>query len=179
MAKKPVAKQKTTDTPAFSETDMITASAAAALLGVTTQWLRMLAANGYVPKAVRGKYPIVAVVQGYVKSLKDDDKRSNKSSSENRVRDARAAEIERRIAREDRKLIVLDEALTAFDEATGHFLQSLSGLPAAITRNLNERRRIETICDAERSRLSVSFSQIASSLETGIDPLEADDEDDA
>lgn len=179
MAKKPVAKQKSPDASAFSETDLITASAAASLLGVTTQWLRMLAADGHIPKAVRGKYPIGAVVQGYVKSLKEDDKRSNKNSSENRVRDARAAEIERRMARDDRKLIALDEALTAFDEATGHFLQSLSGIPAAITRNLNERRRIETICDAERSRLSTSFAEIASSLQTGVDPLEADDEDDA
>ncbi|MDS1135166.1 hypothetical protein [Nitratireductor indicus] len=46
-----------------------------------------------------------------------------------------------------------------YDELTGAYLASLSGMPARITRNLDERKRLETIFDGERSRLAGGFSE--------------------
>lgn len=158
---------------------MITMDQAAKLLMVSPEWIRRLCKAGYIPRVAKGKYPLVGVVQGYIKSLKDDEKKASKGASENRVRDARAAEIERRLAREDRKIIALDESLAAYDYATGLYLQSISGLPARMTRNASERRRLEAICDTERQRLATRFAERASSLRTGVDASDAYEEDDA
>ncbi len=158
-----------------AEAGTITTSQAARLLMVSDERVRQLTKAGFVPKAARGRYNLVALVQGYIRFLKDDERRSSKSAADSRVRDARAAEIERRMAREDRKIIALDEAMAAFDQATGLYLQSLSSLPARITRNSAERRRIEAVCDAERQRLSDRFAQSAVTLQTGSHQQETAD----
>lgn len=157
----------------------ITTAQAARLLMVTEDWIRQLSRNGYLAKAGRDSFNLVAVVQCYIKYLKDDERRSSRSAADSRVRDARAAEIERRMAREDRDLIMLDEAMAAYDFATGLYLASVSGLPARMTRNASERRRLEAICDGERQRLADRFAEGASALRTGEAAIDADDEDDA
>lgn len=157
----------------------ITTAQAARLLMVTEAWVRKLTRDGTIAKAARDRYNLVAVVQGYIRFLKDEERRSSKSAADNRVRDARAAEIERRMAREDRDLIMLDEAMAAYDFATGLYLTSISGLPARMTRNASERRRLEAICDGERQRLADRFAEGASALRTGEAAVDADDEDDA
>lgn len=157
----------------------ITTTQAARLLMLSDERVRQLTKSGYVPSLAQGRYNLVAVVQGYIKYLKDDERRSSRSVADNRVRDARAAEIERRMAREDRDLIMLDEAMAAYDFATGLYLTSISGLPARMTRNASERRRLEAICDGERQRLADRFAEGASALRTGEAAVDADDEDDA
>ena len=157
----------------------ITTAQAAKLLKVTEDWVRQLSRKGYIPKAARGRFNLVAVVHGYIAYRDDEARRTTKGAAESRVRDARAAEIERRMAREDREIIALEEAAWAFDKASGEYLRSMSGLPARITRNPSERRRIEIICDSERARLEARFGEIASSLRAGGEDDAADDEDDA
>lgn len=157
----------------------ITTVQAARLLMVSDEWIRRLTKQGYMQAVATGRYNLVAVVQGYIRFLKDEDRRSSKSAADNRVRDARAAEIERRMAREDRNLIMMDEALAAYDFATGLYLTSISGLPARMTRNASERRRLEAICDGERQRLADRFAEGASALRSGEAVVDAEDEDDA
>ncbi len=157
----------------------ITTSQAARLLMISDERVRQLTNMGHIQKVAKGRYLLVAVVQGYIKYLKDEDRKSSKTASESRVRDARAAEIERRMAREDRKIISLEEAVDAFDKATGQYLQSISGLPARMTRNPSERRRLEAICDTERQRLATRFAEGASTLRTGVEAADPEDEDDA
>lgn len=162
--------------PQANTIDTVTA---AALLKITPQWVRQLAAQGWYKPIARDRWNLVEVVQGYIDSLKDENRRSAKSAAESRVRDARAAEIERRLAREDRGLIALDEAVRFVDLISGDFLQSIGGLPARITRVPRERQRIESICDAERLRLSDLYAERRQTLRTGRPAAEADDEDDA
>lgn len=157
----------------------ITTVQAARLLMLSDERIRQLVKDGYIPRVAQGRFNLVTVVQGYIRFLKDDGRRSSKSAADNRVRDARAAEIERRMAREDRDIIMLDEAMAAYDFATGLYLASVSGLPARMTRNASERRRLEAICDGERQRLADRFAEGASALPTGIAAADADDEDDA
>jgi len=156
----------------------ITTTQAARLLMLSDERVRQLTKSGYVPTLAQGRYNLVAVVQGYIKYLKDDERRSSRSVADNRVRDARAAEIERRMAREDRDIIMLDEAMAAYDFATGLYLTSISGLPARMTRNASERRRLEAICDGDRQRLADRFAEGASALRSGEAAVDADDEDD-
>lgn len=158
---------------------VVSTKVAAEYLALTERRVQQLAAEGWVKPVGRGRWSLVEVIAGYVESIRAENAKKTKSAADSRVRDARAAEIERRMAREDRKIIALDEAMAAFDHATGLYLQSLSGLPARMTRNASERRRLEAICDTERERLSHRFAEGASALRTGVEAAGAEDEDDA
>lgn len=157
----------------------IDTATAAALVKITPTYVRKLSRDGWFKSAGRDRWHLVDVVQGYISCLKDEGRRTSRSASASRVQDARAKEIELKVAREDRSIIDTDEALAAADRMAGAYLESVSGLPARITRNQSERQRLEKIFDAERQRLSDIFAKIASSVRTGIEDAEADGEDDA
>lgn len=84
---------------------MITTAQAAKLLKVSEDWVRQLSRKGYIPKAARGKFNLVSVVHGYIAYRDDDSRRTTKSASESRVRDARADEIERRMRSRSSKIV--------------------------------------------------------------------------
>lgn len=170
--KKPAAKPLT-------ETLVVSSKVGAAFLGISQRWVQQLGTDGWAKPLSRGQWNLAELIQGYAASLKDENARKTKSAADSRVRDARAAEIEMRIAREDRKVIDLGEAAAALDRVVGDFLQAVGGLPARITRDPRERQRIEAICDAERLRLSDRFAESAQALRTGLPADQADDEDDA
>lgn len=151
---------------------------AAALLMMTPRNLQYLAKDGWVKRAGPGRWPLVGLVQGYVKYLKDETARKTKASADSRVRDARAAEIEMRMAIKTREMIPLDEAVYAADDMAGAFLAAISALPATITRDQRERDRLETICDKVRAGLSSRFAEVGAALRTGkpVDPAEAEDD---
>ncbi|MER9937430.1 hypothetical protein [Mesorhizobium sp. M0088] len=149
------------------------------MLDLTPVRIDQLVREGHIPKLGRGRYPLEASVHGYIKFLKGTIAGQTKSASSNRAQDARAAEIELRMAREDRRIVDMGEAVAALDKVTGDFLQSIGGLPARITREPRERQRIEAICDAERLRLSDRFAESAQALRSGLPADQADDEDDA
>lgn len=159
--------------------DLIDTPAAAAILKITPRRLQQLAAEGWVKAAARGKWALVPLVHGYIDSLKDENGRRTKSAADSRVRDARATEIERRMAIQDRELIELSEALATVDDITGAFLGAVSGLPAQIAKDQRERERITEICDGVRSRLDRRFSESREALRSGRPADQADDEDDA
>lgn len=150
----------------------------AKLLQISDEWVRRLTAMGYLPKVARGRYNLVAAVQGYIRFLKEAEQKASKSAAENRVRDARAAEIERRMAREDREIVDLDEAMGCLEDISGLMLATLNSLPAMITRNPTERRRIEDIVRKAQARLVERFAQKMAAFQTGQDDAvpEGDDE---
>lgn len=156
----------------------IDTNTAAALIKVTPRYVRQLASQGWFKQVARDRWNLIEVVQGYIACLKDEGRRTAKSAADSRVRDARAAEIERRMAREDRTVIDLDEAAATVDRVAGEFLQAVGGLPARITRDPRERQRIEAICDAERLRLTDVFAERALALKSGLSADQTLDEDD-
>lgn len=46
------------------------------LLDITPRRLQQLAKEGFIPKAARGKYPLIGAVQGYIRYLKAREKRN-------------------------------------------------------------------------------------------------------
>lgn len=149
----------------------------AKLLMLSTDRIRQLARAGHIARAGHGRFILVTAVQGYIKFLKEAEQRASKSTAENRVRDARAAEIERRMAREDRQIVDLDEAMGTLEDISGLMLAALGSLPAQITRNPSERRRIENIVHAAQERLVNRFAQKMAALQTGEDDAVAKDGD--
>jgi hypothetical protein len=155
--------------------DTVSAAFLADLFGVTGQTIARLAREGVLEREGRGRYPLRGAVQGYMRHRVASEAARHVEGSADRVRDARAAEIERRLQIQDRKIITMDEATGCVDEIIGAFITVLSTLPARITNNRAERQRIETIIDAERARLSGKFDEISKRLATGqAEEVEAD-----
>lgn len=148
------------------------------LLMITDRHVQRLAKEGVFEAKGRGKYPMVPCIHAYIRHLKEENKTQTKVAGDNRLRDARAREVEMRIAKSDRIIIELSEAQDIVDKMTGAFLQSIVGLPAMITRNINERKRIEKICDKVRTKLATRFSEISESVQSGIDVADASVEED-
>jgi len=158
---------------------MITVAQASKLLMVTPQWLRQLAAKGYIPKAVKGMYPLVAVVQGYIKWLKDEERRTSKVQAESGLKAARQREVELRIAEREGRLVDMEDVQAFFAFNTATFRAELEGVPAAVTRDLELRGAIERAIDGAISRFERRFTEAREALRAGRDPLGSAAEDDA
>jgi phage terminase Nu1 subunit (DNA packaging protein) len=172
MAKEPTGAQA-------DEAGTITTEVLARLLMVTPHWVRRLTNEGWIPRPARNRYRIAEGVQGYIRFLRDEQRRASKSASASRVQDARACEIELRTAREENRLIETEEAIAVCDEIVGAWRSALSGLPARITRNLELRRRIETEVDDICRSVADRLAERARALRACGEALAPDPEDDA
>ena len=150
------------------QSGLIPMGQAARLLMISEERIRQLQKQGYIPKADRrGVVQIVGAGQGYLRYLKDDERRSAKSAADSRVRDARALEIELRIAERSRDLIPLEDALADMAEFAAAVRSELAGLPARLTRIMDERQRIEMEVDGVLARLSERATEKAAALGSG------------
>lgn len=176
MAKEPKAPAPPA-APPQREAGMITVQEAAALLMRTPERIRQLVREGWIPKPSKNMYPLVGVVQGYVRYRDDHDRRAQKTAAASRVSDARAREIELRIQEKENTLIELEEAVTMVDIVIGVFRSELAGVPSKLTRNLAERRKIHREVDEVLKRATTRFKQSADSLRKGGPAIPTDAKD--
>lgn len=154
----------------------ITLGQAARLLKVSDERVRQLSKAGYFLPIAHGRYNLVAVVQGYIRYRNDRRERVDEAPS-SPLSQAKLAAIERRMAREDRDLIAMDEALASYDLATSIYIESLRSLPAQITRNPAERVRLAAIVEIDVRRLETEFSIGRHRLVTGEDENVSEEEE--
>jgi phage terminase Nu1 subunit (DNA packaging protein) len=144
--------------------EAVTAARMAAVLGVTPRWLRILVDEGFAVRTGRGQYDLAGTVQGALRRAAQERKGDTRLASENRVREARAREIELRNLKQDNILIEMEEALAVVDEIVGMFVSELSGLPARFTRDQPERERLEEDIHDLVNRVRARFHEEATSL---------------
>jgi hypothetical protein len=157
---------------------VITSTDAAALIGKSRNWLAKLVTDGFIKKAGQNFRPI-DVSTGYIKFLTDDTQRKSKSATLSAVQAARAREIELRIAREENKLVDVEEAIGVLDEIVGGMKADFDGLAASITREPALRLTIEGKVDEIFRRHSNALKQKGNALRSGGTTIETDTEDDA
>lgn len=118
---------------------------AARLAMCTPRWIQDLVKQGFIPRAERGRYTVLGVVHGRIKSLQDEQGRSSKSASASRVQDARAEEIQLRLDEKRGALLQQGqaEAVNVIDEFFGGLKSDLLAIPARVTADLALRRKIE------------------------------------
>lgn len=164
------------DTP---QAGTVTVDTMSRLLMLTPERLRQLAKEGHIPRAVKGRYPLGPTVQGYVRYLRDEARRSSKSAAVSRKDDARTREIELRIAERENRLIDIDEHDAVLDEIVALIRSSMAGLPARATRDLAVRREIEKQVDecfrAASARLRERGAQLRASgvTDAAVTPADA------
>lgn len=144
--------------------NMISLGSAAALLMVSDHWIRDLSKKGYIPKPERGMVPLVAAVQGYIRWLKDEDRRASKTAAASAVQQARAKEIEMRIAREAGELIEMPSIEAVFADVIGSFRARLAGVAAASTRDLALRAVIDGNIESALAEAREDFDKRAAEL---------------
>ena len=157
------------DAASQNSAGLITVAKAAALLMISDQWVRDLGKKGYVPKAVGGMIPLVAAVQGYIRWLKDEERRTSKTAAASQVQQERALEIRMRREREAATLIEMRTVETIFADVLGAFRSELAGVPAAATRDLNLRADIETRLNDALDRARSRFEKSSAALRAGRD----------
>lgn len=138
---------------------VIPISEAAAELQIGAERIRQFVKDGLVERGPRGMVSLLSLYRGYVKFLRDDQRRSSKSASTSRVNDARAKEIELKTAEREGRLMDVDEVRDVVSEWAGKLRAGLSGLPARLSRDMTFRRKIEAEIDDVLRQVTDHFSK--------------------
>lgn len=140
---------------------------AAELMGISYPLARKIVGEGHVQRSARGRVRLGDWGRGYAAYRDAGDKRSTKSASTSRVSDARATEIEQRIAERNRHLVPTEEATAAIDHIVAACAEAFAALPAMLTRNIEERKRIETQVKRAQGEVAKRLAEAARVLREG------------
>jgi phage terminase Nu1 subunit (DNA packaging protein) len=148
----------------------VSARTLGAILKITKQRVNQLASKGVLQRSDDKLFDLAGALEGYCRYQVEvaTDRARLGSNSIDLLKDAKAEEIERKLALQLRNLISLSEATGTFDLVTHSFLTNLSELPAMIANDPRERQRIAVIIDSLRSRLSTDFGRLRSRLQWGV-----------
>ena len=153
--------------------EKLTMEQAAQLFAVSRVTIVNLVNKGLLAKTKDGYVTLVELARAYVRDLKDELKNRSRSTALMKVQESRADEINMRIALKTGASVpyklVLDDAVTDY----GELKASLSGMGAAVTRDLEMRKKIDDYADEclERFRLSVEKKMRT----LGADPQDYED----
>jgi len=123
---------------------------------LTSARVGQLAREGWFKslEGTHGKYDWFDACAGFIRYLRDEDRRSTKSAAETRIRDAKARDIEVRTQQRLSRLIPLDVYEEMIDGMAGMVRSEFAGLAAATTRDLTMRRMIEREVNARLRRIA-------------------------
>jgi hypothetical protein len=134
---------------------------------VSRQRIEQLVADGWIKRYARGQYRLIDVVQGYIKSLRDERSRANVKAADSRVRDARTREIEVRTAEREGRLVDVEELFYLAATLAGMVRSEHVGVSARITRDLAVRRAIDREMNGIDQRLADRIETLSERFEAG------------
>lgn len=115
----------------------------AAIYKLNVERIRQLIKEGWLPRGPRGRLNFIDGIRGMDRYRQDQLARANSKQGDTKIKDARAREIEMRIAQREGTLIEFGEALAVCQTLFGALKSELDGLPASVTRERETRHRIE------------------------------------
>jgi phage terminase Nu1 subunit (DNA packaging protein) len=159
----------------------VTTADLALVLGVTDRRVQQLETQGVLRKLEHGEWDLAESVQGYLRHRLKAKQRVTPAGgkAEEKLKAAKAAREELKLAVEEGRLIAADEAVATLDDIVGTLRADLAGIPARLTRDMALRERVETEIDAALGRCADRFAERAEALCPGSEPGEAATEDDA
>ena len=135
--------------------------------GLAASRISQFVAEGWLRATGRkGQYNWFEANQSYVRWLRDQDRKTSKSASDSRMRDAKAHEIEIRTQQRLSRLVPLDVYDEMIDSFAGVVRSEFAGLAATATRDLTMRRIIEREVNARLRRIAEYALAQAIRLET-------------
>ena len=158
---------------------LLTTAQAGNLLELTPARIGQLIKSGFIEKRGRDQVPLVSAVRGYIRFLKDEERKSSSTASATRIQDARCREIELRIAERESRLVDIVEHQDLFAETFGIVKAGLAGVPARVTRDAAIRQKIEMEIDDVLRRAADCFEHGTADLRASGSSAAPISEDDA
>lgn len=152
----------------------------ALILGISDRRVQQLETTGVLRKVEHGEWDLPEAVQAYVRHRLQAKRKQSPAGgkADEKLKAAKAAREELKLAVEERALIPTAEAIATIDDAIGTIRAGLAGVPARITRDMALRDRVETEIDVVLGRAADQFAEWASALEPFGEPDQAGAEDD-
>src|SRR5262245_28723110 len=145
--------------------------------GISTQHLLDLIRDGHLPPGERLanrrqiKLDRYATRKAYSKYEAERRRDMTQEGTENRVRDARAKDIEMKTALRSRELIPMSDAVFALDTVVGLTRSTLGGAAARISRDLAVQTKADDVIDHCLNTISEGLRKAVHALRAGSDPL--------
>jgi phage terminase Nu1 subunit (DNA packaging protein) len=151
---------------------IVTTAQAAKVLMVSEAWIGRLHKMEYVPKHGRGQWNLVAVFQGYIRFLKDEERRSSKSAAASRNRDVKTEMLEMQLKEKRRELVPIDDVQIVLDTAASLMQSTLMSVPSKFTRDIKERNRLDKMITTALGKIGDGMEAKMGALSEGGDVLE-------
>ena len=123
------------------------------VIGVSPGHVTKLTQRGVLQKTPSGRYALGASVQAFIQHERDRAKPSPVEAARARVQNAKAAREERREAQARGELVEIETGSQLLREICAMFVSELDGLPARLTRDRSELKRIAVECGDLRERI--------------------------
>lgn len=153
----------------------LTGKAMADYLGFSGPWLHKLEQQGYVERTEAGLFDAGAVCLGVIRWHKDTDRRNSKTESAKRKEDLQAKKLEIEIAAKLGELVDWDTVQFAFQEMNTICHSEVCATPAAVTRDLELRAKIEAYLNGCFERMQERFRALETKVRSD-DPKAFEDE---
>lgn len=152
---------------AQDQAGIITIAQAAQLLMVTPERVRQLIRSGHIASAGRGHVPLVSAVQGYIHFWESDERGAQRRAALSRVQEARAQEIELRVARQREELAPIDDAIDAMDFVVEITSEELRKLPGRFGGSPETREALSIKVEEAITAIEAKNAQCSASLRRG------------
>ncbi|MCJ2108040.1 terminase small subunit [Methylobacterium sp. E-041] len=154
----------------------------AEILGVSARRIQQLAGSGILRKLGHGEWLLPECVQAFVEhKVQSEIRRTSKGEANgaDRLKEIKARREELKLAREERELVPLVDAIFAMDQVAGVVVLQINNVPARFTRDLDERERLQAEIDDVLKSVASRIQKCAAALRADLDADPPDGEDDA
>lgn len=117
--------------------------------------------SGTLKRAAPGRLPLIEAVRAFISHTKAQAKDASAAAAQADARAARAEASELSLALQDRTLIRDEEADAALLAVVGAILETLSGLPARVSRGRLDRSVIEDTLRAAQAAIADDLAALA------------------
>ena len=154
----------------------------AEILGVSARRVQQLAGSGVLRKLGHGEWLLPECVQAFVEhKVQSEIRRATKGEANggDRLKEIKARREELKLAREERELVPLLDAIFAMDQVAGAIVLQMNNVPARFTRDLDERERLQAEIDDALQTVAERIQKCGAALRADLDADPPDEEDDA
>jgi phage terminase Nu1 subunit (DNA packaging protein) len=138
-------------------------------LDLTIQRIGQMVEEGILSRSKDGKFDLDRCRVRYIRYLRDEGRRVVPSDSRERAQAAKTELLELRTAKERGDLILFADIEEIFADVLGTWRSELSGVPAAVTRDLGLRTTIEEQVNNAAERAQRRFDAASSALRAGVE----------
>lgn len=168
----------------FDPKALVSSAEMAAVLGVTERRVQQLEAESVFANVGKGRskrYVLADAVQAWKAKAEADAKTQAASASTSREMFEAERARKLKIENDTREALLVEtpDAIAAIDRIFGEVRTSLGAIPARLSEDVAERRRIEDVIADTLDELAKRLDEAGAALQEGRDPLEAGEAHDA